>query len=119
MSAAGSPRVLLLALCLAAGSALADAEREIAYLLDYVASSGCEFQRNGSAHDPADAADHLRLKYSRGKRYATTAEQFIDRLASESSWTGEPYTVHCAGQEEATSAWLHRALQDYRADQGG
>lgn len=119
MTTKASPRVLLLALCLAAGSALADAEREIAYLLDFVASSGCEFQRNGSAHAPADAANHLRLKYSRGQRYATTAEQFIDRLATESSWTGEPYTVNCAGREQATGAWLHRALQDYRAGQGG
>ena len=119
MSIKAVPGVLLLALCLATAPTLADAEREISYLLDYVASSNCEFQRNGSNHDPADAANHLRLKYSRGKRYASSAEQFIDNLASESSWTGKPYTVHCGEQEEPTGAWLHRALQDYRAGSAG
>lgn len=89
-------------------------DAEIDYLLSFVASSGCQFQRNGDLHDPESAADHLRLKYSRGKRYVESAEHFIDRLASESSWTGEPYTVICGGVEEPTAAWLHRALASHR-----
>lgn len=92
-----------------------DADTEVDYLLEFVASSGCEFERNGDRHDPASAADHLRLKYSRGKRYVNSAEHFIDRLASESSWTGKPYTVNCDGVEEPTADWLHRALDEYRA----
>ena len=64
------------------------AETEIQYLLEFVADSNCDFIRNGTSHESAEAADHLRLKYSRGRKYAGTAEQFIDRLASESSWTG-------------------------------
>ena len=88
---------------------------DITYLLDYVAASGCTFIRNGEAHDAADAADHLRLKYSRGKRHVDTAEQFIDRLATESSWSGEPYTVTCQGATEPSADWLHRALTEHRA----
>ncbi len=87
---------------------------EIDYLLDYVSTSGCTFIRNDSAHDPADAADHLRLKYSRGKRYVNSAEQFIDRLASESSWSGKPYSVDCDGRTEPSREWLYRALTQYR-----
>jgi hypothetical protein len=98
----------------ATGAAEETADAEIQYLLDYVAASGCAFERNGDIHDAVDAADHLRLKYSRGKRYADTAENFIDRLASESSWSGETYTVTCGDTTQPSGEWLHRALADYR-----
>ncbi|MEP4146666.1 MAG: DUF5329 domain-containing protein [Halioglobus sp.] len=87
---------------------------EVEYLLSYVASSGCTFHRNGSDHDAAGAADHLRLKYRRGGKYVNNAEQFIDRLATESSWTGRKYTVTCGGEQQGSGEWLHRALDDYR-----
>ena len=92
----------------------AEADREIQYLFEFVAGSGCRFERNGSSHDPEDAADHLRLKYRRGARYVNTAEQFIDRLASESSWSGRAYTTHCEDRAIPTGQWLHQALADYR-----
>ena len=109
---------ILLISCLLSPSLSADEklESEVAYLLEFVADSGCDFVRNGSSHEPEAAADHLRLKYSRGKRYVGSAEQFIDRLASESSWTGKPYSVTCDGQSEPAGAWLHRALDTYRAN---
>lgn len=91
------------------------AEAEIQYLLAFVADSHCDFIRNGTSHDSAEAADHLRLKYRRGSKYAGSAEQFIDRLASESSWTGKPYTVNCGGHIEHAGDWLRRALADYRS----
>jgi hypothetical protein len=108
--------IAVLALCLLAGTALGNeqTDKEVQYLLEFVANSGCTFVRNGSDHDPADAADHLRLKYSRGSRYVNSAEQFIDRLATASSWTGKPYTVTCDGKTEPSGEWLHRALDDYR-----
>ena len=91
-----------------------EADREVQHLLEFVAGSGCIFVRNGDEHDAADAADHLRLKYNRGKRYAGSAEQFIDRLATESSWSGDPYTVICERQTQTSAQWLHRALAEYR-----
>jgi hypothetical protein len=92
----------------------AETEQEVEYLLEFVAGSGCTFVRNGDDHDSADAADHLRLKYNRGKRYVGSAEQFIDRLATESSWSGDPYTVTCEGNTQTSAHWLHRALAEYR-----
>ena len=89
-------------------------DHEIEYLLEFVAESGCTFHRNGEDHNSVDAAAHLRLKYRRGKKYANSAEQYIDRLASKSSWSGKPYTVTCDGQTQTSSAWLHGALQEYR-----
>lgn len=88
---------------------------EIDYLLRHVATSGCTFTRNGNTHDAGDAADHLRLKYSRGSRWVDSTEDFIDRLATASSWTGKPYTITCDGKTEPTGSWLHRALTTYRA----
>jgi len=108
---------LLLVLALAwpaLGAPESTAEAEIQYLLEFVADSNCDFIRNGTSHDSAEAADHLRLKYDRGTKYAGSAEQFIDRLASESSWTGKPYTVNCGGRTEPARDWLRRALADYR-----
>ena len=110
------------AYCLIAGlaffSAAATADEttdaEVEHLLEFVADSGCTFHRNGEDHNSADAADHLRLKYRRGKRYVNSAEQYIDRLASKSSWSGEPYTVTCDSQTQTSSAWLHEALREHR-----
>ena len=103
-----------LVVALAWSTALADTETEVNSLIDDVAASGCDFQRNGTVHDSVDAADHLRLKYRRGKRYVDTAEHFIDRLATESSWTGKPYTVICDGVAEPSGEWLYRRLQEHR-----
>ena len=75
------------------------AEVEIEHLLQFVGSSDCYFIRNDKEHSPEDAESHLRLKYRNGRRYAKTAENFIDRLASESSWSGKVYQVRC-GEEE-------------------
>lgn len=89
-------------------------DAEVQYLLSYVESSGCTFHRNGSDHDSAGAADHLRLKYKRGGKYTSTADHFIDRLASESSWSGDQYTVTCDGKKQLSGEWLHMALDEYR-----
>ena len=104
---------IALALPLAA-TAGESAEQEIRYLLDFVSASGCTFIRNGQEHDSVEAADHLRLKYERGRRYASSAENFIDRLASESSWSGKAYTVRCGESRETSGRWLHRALAEHR-----
>ena len=94
------------------------ADQEIGFLITSVEESGCVFVRNGDEHSSEDAADHLRLKYRRGKRYAGSAEQFIERLASESSWTGKPYYIQCADTGKHLSKdWLTDQLTGFRASQ--
>jgi len=107
----------LLVAFVAAASAADTTEQEIRYLLDFVSESGCTFHRNGSDYPAPEAAEHLQLKLRRGAKYADTAEHFIDRLASESSWSGNAYSVTCEGRTEASGAWLHRALGRYRDQQ--
>jgi len=101
--------------CTAAAESPAQAEKDISYLLEFVATSNCTFVRNGERYDGADTADHLRDKYNRDKRHVHSAEQFISRVASKSSLTGTPYTVKCEDSEpETTGRWLHQALAVYR-----
>jgi hypothetical protein len=91
-------------------------ESEIEYLIASIGDSNCTFVRNGSRHDAEDAEDHLRMKYRRGKRYATSAELFIERLASKSSMSGKLYTMECPDSETVPSGeWLTARLHEYRA----
>lgn len=94
------------------------AERETEGLIQALAQSGCQFERNGSWYDAAQAQQHLRKKlaYLRKRGLADTAELFIERGASQSSFSGQPYHVRC-GQAGATTsaAWLQAKLVQLRA----
>ena len=90
--------------------------QEINQLIQAVEQSGCTFHRNGKAHDAQDGADHLRLKLKRGGKYADTAEHFIERLASKSSWTGKPYMIELPnGKQQTMQSWLEAELAKIRA----
>ena len=109
----------LLGVATAAAAAEPDAgaRTEIAHLLKYLETYGCQFQRNGSWYAPARAASHLNQKYEYllKKDMVTTAEQFIERAATESSASGKPYSVKCGDAEAVPSAeWLRAELQRFR-----
>jgi len=93
-------------------------DKEIDHLLDTVVASNCTFIRNGKEHDPEAAKDHLSMKRRRGKKYFATADEFIDNLASSSSWSGKPYQIRC-GEEEQQPAkkWFDAILAAYRSSQ--
>jgi hypothetical protein len=93
----------------------AEPATEIEYLLHAIGQSECIFTRNGNDHSAPEAENHLRMKYDRTKSRIKTAEAFIDHLASKSSWTGKPYTIHCTnGDPEPSGQWLYRELTQYR-----
>ena len=108
-------RILLLLLLLGgrtpAAFAQTSAEAQIQYLIRAVAESGCEFDRNGERYPADRAAEHLELKYARGKRYADSPEVFIEHLASNSSWTGEPYLMICGAEVTPAGEWLMTKLE--------
>lgn len=94
------------------------AEREIAALIAELGRSGCRFERNGSWYDAATARAHLQKKYDylRKRDLVNSAEQFIERGASESSMSGKPYRVQCAPQPATTAAaWFKQRLTAIRA----
>ena len=98
-----------------------EAAREIAALMGALEHSGCQFERNGTWHDPAAARAHLQRKYDALLRrgLVDTAEQFIDRAATRSSTSGRAYHVRCgtAPVREA-GAWFREQLQRLRARAG-
>ena len=108
---------IVLGLLLPAIASADDTEAEIEYLVSAIGASDCTFIRNGKRHSSSDAEEHLRMKYWRGKRYAPTAEKFIERLASASSMSKKPYFIECAGEEAVPSGeWLSAQLSDYRKE---
>ncbi len=89
---------------------------EIDHLLGYVENSRCEFGRNGSWYDSNRALAHLRSKYGFLKNSVSTAEDFIERAASRSSMSGQPYQVRCGSDAPIPSAqWLRDELTRFRA----
>ena len=106
-----------------AGHALAaEDERmdmEIDTLIAKVAASDCVFIRNGKEHDAKAASKHLQMKRQRGKRYYDTTEQFIERIASKSSWSGNEYRIRCQdGTPLSANAWFSAKLAALRATGG-
>lgn len=94
----------------------AKAQREIDHLLAFVAASGCTFYRGGQAYPADEAAKHLALKYDTARPMLATADQFVDRVASASSMTGQRYRVACGGAPPTPSRdWLRGELARHRA----
>lgn len=92
-----------------------DTAAEIEHLISAVGESRCTFVRNGKEHDAEAAEAHLRLKYRRDRKYATTAGNFIDRLASKSSMSRKAYQMVCpASPPVASGDWLRARLTEYR-----
>jgi len=93
---------------------------EVNFLLGYIEGSGCDFQRNGNWHTAHAAQVHLRDKYNYlvARNRLDTAEQFIEKAATESSLTGRPYMVRCNGGPTITSRqWLGDELLRLRKTQ--
>jgi hypothetical protein len=70
-------------------------EAKIDHLLASVKQmpEGTRFMRNGKEYGSGKAAEHLRMKYARGKKHAGTAKLFIENIASKSSLTGIEYRI--------------------------
>ena len=95
----------------------ASMDEEIDFLLDTVGNSDCVFTRNGKDHAAEDARDHLQMKRKRGKRYFDNSEEFIERLASKSSWSGKPYFIQCGDEPRVTAkVWFTTLLEQHRKD---
>jgi hypothetical protein len=97
----------------------ASVQAEVNFLLGYVEGSGCAFYRNGTWHDSKEAQAHLRDKYQwlAARNLIHTTEDFIERAATQSSFTGLAYKVKCNGGPTITSnQWLRDELTFMRTD---
>ncbi len=91
-----------------------DTTQEIEHLLNFVASSGCSFERNGNTYDAIEARAHIERKYDYIKKRIHTTEEFIRYAASESSISGKKYHATCNGETLTSEKWLNTELQNYR-----
>lgn len=109
--------ILWLAVPLAALAAPgATAKSEINGLMDALAKSGCQFERNGDWYDAGEARSHLQRKYDYllKKNQVDTAEQFIQLAASKSSTSGKAYRVKCGPLTVDSAVWFDMQLQTLR-----
>jgi len=84
---------------------------KIEYLKAVLASSGCEFERNGKRYDAERAVSHINKKYDYFRDEIDTAEEFIELTATKSTISGKPYYIYCPGKDKIeSSAWLHDKL---------
>ncbi len=73
---------------------------------------GATFLRNGGEYTPAQAARHLRDKRNSAGDKLTTADQFIEQVASKSSLSGEEYVIRFAdGQSVKAGEFLKQELK--------
>src|SRR4051812_34763207 len=93
------------------------AQAEIEQLLTRLASSGCEFERNGSWHNGAEARKHIERKYQYllKKNLVASTEDFVSLAASQSSVSGKPYHVKCGNVQVTSSQWMSDQLKQVRA----
>ena len=101
--------------------ALPDSERAlIEALIDWVGElRGAEFVRNGKPYAARDAARFLRKKWASREDEVRSADDFIDRVATRSSTSGQPYAIrHPDGREQPSAELLRARLAELRAAAG-
>lgn len=99
---------------LVAGPSRADGQTEIDHLMQFIETSDCMFDRNGSLYGSREAGAHIRKKYAHAQRWVETAEDFIRYAATKSSLSGRPYRVICHGVDRPTAEWLAAELSRLR-----
>ena len=95
--------------------------KKIEFLLVTIESSSVTFFRNGETHSGKDAANHLRMKLQRAQsswfappKEEWTALMFIDKISSESSFSGkEYYVIFEDGRWMKSRTWLMMILKKY------
>ena len=117
------PTILLFATLLTASAASwavvpsTEARAEIEHLLEFVAKSGCQFNRNNTWYASPEASAHLAKKerYLEEHGQIASAEDFVAKAATKSSMTGRPYTVRCGSEPAiASNEWLMAELARFR-----
>ena len=92
-------------------------QTEVNALLDLVGAAGCEFYRNGTWTNSKTAQAHLRKKYTYllENDLINSTEDFIEKEATKSSISGQPYEVRCDdGVRKTSKQWLLDELAHLR-----
>lgn len=108
-------KLILLTLLMLPGMVAADTQQEIDHLLDFVANTACQYDRNGTLHNGMEARNHINMKYEYYKKKVKTAEDFIKYSATKSKLSGRKYKIHCPDAKVINANdWLLDELQAFR-----
>ena len=98
------------------GMAFADTQQEIQHLLEFVAETSCQYERNGTIYNGLEARDHINMKYEYYKKKVKSTEDFIKYSATSSKMSGKKYKIHCPDSDEMDSSqWLLDELHTFRS----
>ena len=107
----------------AAGTAASTQENAVIdHLMAYVQQSSCKFARNGTWYSGSVARQYLQAKLDAASVLEPigSAEAFIEKIATKSSSSGEPYLVKCGTSEVSQSGpWLTQELKRSRPSLAG
>jgi hypothetical protein len=93
-------------------------EDEINYLLGFIASTDCQYERNGTLHNGKEAVGHIKKKYEYYSDDIESSEDFIKHSATKSNISGKYYKIHCTDKAAIKSKnWLLTELTVYRETQ--
>lgn len=109
--------VLLFSLDHHKAAAQVDVEKKkIEFLLTQIENlKAAKFWRNGSSYLPQQAAEHLRMKWSKAGNTIKTAKDFIDKIASKSSMSGKAYEIEFDnGTKVETRSFLLKKLEEWK-----
>ena len=110
-----SRKVLFIVLLLVSLNGVASTQDEINHLLSAVASTNCQYERNGTFYSGKEAIKHINKKYAYYANDIDSAEDFIKYSATKSKMSGNHYKIHCNNSAPVKSQeWLLKALNDYR-----
>jgi hypothetical protein len=94
---------------------VAATQDEINHLLSFVASTDCNYERNGTLHNGKEAVEHINKKYAYYEDDIKSAEDFIKFSATKSRMSGKYYQIHCSNKSSVKSQdWLLAELMVYR-----
>jgi hypothetical protein len=96
-------------------NAFATTQDEINHLLNFVASTQCKYERNGTMHNGKEALEHINKKYAYYSDDIKSTEDFIKYSATKSKMSGKYYKIHCGNKTSLKSKdWLLTELMVYR-----
>jgi hypothetical protein len=104
--------VALLAGAMAAAPPQTEAEKIEALIKHVESLADAKFIRNGVEYDSKTAGQFLRGKWNANESSIKTAQDFIEKIATQSSTTGRPYLIKLKdGREVKSGEYLTAELK--------
>ena len=92
-------------------------QMETQHLLNFIKTTQCKYERNGTLHNGMEALQHIKKKYEYYRDDIHSSEDFIKYSATKSQMSGKKYRIHCPGQAiQNSSVWLTGELKKYRSE---